>query len=77
MQSDDMVAMGGGRELPLKEGEKSHQLLLAVLPWPESACGKVITEIKDEFPDLEFQYFHEQYSQNKEERGKLEVPEGN
>ncbi|KAH7123774.1 hypothetical protein B0J11DRAFT_321186 [Dendryphion nanum] len=65
-----MVAMGGGPEVPLRGGQKSHRLLLAVLPWPEEQAEGPIADIKKEFPDLEFHYIQEKI----EDRGKVEVP---
>ena len=70
-----MVAMGGGPEVPHREGEKSRELLLCVLPWPEKVPEKVIGEIKEEFPHLELHYIHEPH-EKKPDRGKTVVPEG-
>lgn len=72
-----MVAMGGGPEALHRDGERARDLLLAVLPWPEKAAEKSIAGIKEEFPNLEVHYIPEQYSERKEERGKVAVPEGN
>lgn len=71
-----MVAMGGGPEFPHQEGGKSKGVLLAVLPWPQEYCGKIIDDVREEFPHLEFHYFHENYQEKKEDRGKIEIPEG-
>ena len=68
--------MGGGPEIPIREGGQDGDVLLAVLPWPEQACEKIISEIKEEFPKLEIQYIQETYT-DKKDRGKTEVPEGN
>ena len=72
-----MVAMGGGPELPLRAGEQKRDLVLAVLPWPEESSAKIIAEIKEEFPDLDFHYIHEAYTALPKNRGKTAVPEGN
>jgi hypothetical protein len=72
-----MVAMGGGPEYPAPDGESRRELLLAVLPWPQSQSAKIIQEIKSEFPNFDFQYFEEPYAAQKKDRGKVEVPEGN
>ncbi|KAF2118476.1 hypothetical protein BDV96DRAFT_643721 [Lophiotrema nucula] len=71
-----MVAMGGGPEVPLREGgrSQSHELLLAVLPWPQTKPQKIINEIEAEFPNLEIEFVYEVY-ENKADRGKVEVPE--
>jgi hypothetical protein len=72
-----MVAMGGGPELPLKgEGSKKSDLLLAVLPWPEDYSKKIIGEIKEEFPDLEFHYIQQKFTTERDDRSKADVPEG-
>lgn len=71
-----MVAMGGGPEAPLRNGAKSRDLLLAVLPWPEKAAEKSIVAIKEEFPNLDVHYIPETYSEKHEKRGKVSVPEG-
>ncbi|ORY08845.1 hypothetical protein BCR34DRAFT_488191 [Clohesyomyces aquaticus] len=64
--------MGGGPEVPLRGREK--ELLLCVLPWPESTSEKVIKEITDEFPYIDLHYVQEHY-QNKADRGKVVIPE--
>ena len=73
-----MVAMGGGPEGPIREGERSQnrELLLAVLPWPQEKPQKIIKEIEAEFPNLDIHFVHEVY-ENRADRGKVEVPEGN
>ncbi|KAF1999541.1 hypothetical protein P154DRAFT_523327 [Amniculicola lignicola CBS 123094] len=68
------MVIGGGQEFPIPDGERQRPLLLCVLPWPESAALKVVDEIRDEFPNLELLYIHEQY-QDRAERGKIQVPE--
>ena len=72
-----MVAIGSGPEAPLRNGEKSRDLLLAVLPWPEKVAEKSIVAIKKEFPNLDLHYIPETYSEKQEKRGKVSVPEGN
>lgn len=71
-----MVAMGGGPEYPAPDGASRRELLLAVLPWPESSSAKIVQEIKEEFPNLDIHYIAEPYAAKKEDRGKIEVPEG-
>ncbi|KAF2662840.1 hypothetical protein K491DRAFT_584413 [Lophiostoma macrostomum CBS 122681] len=65
--------MGGGPEVPLREGAQKNDVLLAVLPWPEQLSAKIISEIKDEFPKLEIHYIQENFP--KKDRAKTEVPE--
>lgn len=64
-------------ENPAAEGGKSRELLLAVLPWPEADLEKEIKDIKEEFPEYDFHYISEKFTEKVAERGKLKVPEGN
>ncbi|KAF2013198.1 hypothetical protein BU24DRAFT_231980 [Aaosphaeria arxii CBS 175.79] len=71
-----MVAMGGGPETPQRstgDGEGSRDLLLAVLPWPESEPQHTIAKIKEDFPNLDVHYVQDYL--NKADRGKTNVPE--
>ncbi|KAF2707762.1 hypothetical protein K504DRAFT_503986 [Pleomassaria siparia CBS 279.74] len=70
-----MVAMGGGPEAPLRQGETRRHLLLCVLPWPEKDAEKSIAAIKDEFPNLDVHYIPEPFFEKHEDRGKVAVPE--
>jgi hypothetical protein len=68
-----MVAMGGGSELPLR----GRELVLAVLPWPQSELGNAVKEIEEEFPDVELHYIHEKRTQDRpDQKGNIDVPEG-
>ena len=66
-----MVNMGGG---PTAPASKEKVLVTAVLPWPEKVCAKPISDLKEEFGDVEVQFYYSHF-----ENGKLEgvdVPEG-
>jgi hypothetical protein len=69
-----MVDMGGGPTAPVSNEAKEKVLVTAVLPWPEKVCEKSIHELKDEFDDVEVQFFYSHF-----ENGKVtgvDVPEG-
>lgn len=69
-----MVFMGGGPEAPQRGDGQKRELLLCVQPLPESAVGNTISEIKEEFPNLEVQWFQQRSFVLKE--GDLNIPEG-
>jgi hypothetical protein len=68
-----MVSMGGGPTVPASK-EKGKVLVTAVLPWPEKVCEKSIRDLKDEFGDVEVQFFHSRYENGKMEG--VDVPKG-
>jgi hypothetical protein len=69
-----MVDMGGGPTAPVSNEAKEKVLVTAVLPWPEKVCEKSIHDLKDEFDNVEVQFFYSHF-----ENGKMtgvDVPEG-
>jgi hypothetical protein len=67
-----MVAMGGGPDLPSRDGSKKKDVVLCALPWPEEQAANGIKALKEAFEDVEVAY-------SKFENGKSElvdVPEG-
>lgn len=69
-----MVAMGGGPELLHAGGSEEKELILCVIPFPESAAKKGIEELKKEFPNVEVHYFWSKFNNGKLEP--VDVPEG-
>jgi hypothetical protein len=59
-----MVSMGGGPTVPASK-EKGK---------PEKVCEKSIRDLKDEFGDVEVQFFHSRYENGKMEG--VDVPKG-
>jgi phosphoglycerate dehydrogenase-like enzyme len=60
-----MVDMGGGPTAPVSNEAKEKVLVTAVLPWPEKVCEKSIHELKDEFDDVEVQFFYSHFENGK------------
>lgn len=67
--------MGGGPELP-QRGQQSRELLICVQPLPEDQASKTLSEIREEFPDLEIKWYA-QNLHNHAARENADVPEGN
>ncbi|PSN69788.1 hypothetical protein BS50DRAFT_571127 [Corynespora cassiicola Philippines] len=65
--------MGGGPELPHQRGASNRELLLSVVPFPQSSTEKIIKQIQDEFPHLEIQFIEQAF--DKDKRGDAQVPE--
>jgi hypothetical protein len=69
-----MVAMGGGPDLPSRDGSKKKELVLCALPWPEEQAANGIKALKEAFEDVDVAYYHSKY-----ENGKpvlVDVPKG-
>ena len=70
-----MVAMGGGPDIPSRDGaSKEKVLVLCTLPWPEEIAAHGIQALKEAFNDVELRYFHSKFENGKMEP--LDVPEG-
>ncbi|KAF2634275.1 hypothetical protein P280DRAFT_524261 [Massarina eburnea CBS 473.64] len=52
--------MGGGSELPQRGGSE-RELLLCVQPAKEEESAKTIAELKEEFPNVDVEYIHQQF----------------
>lgn len=61
--------MGGGPDAPSKPSSSEKQLVLCTLPWPRETAERGIAGLKEEFKDVEVEYY---YSKAKEP---LEIPE--
>lgn len=61
--------MGGGAEIP-QRGKEERELLLFTPPHSEEEIDDLITEIKEEFPNLDVEFSQVAYD------GKTEVPKG-
>lgn len=66
-----MVAMGGGVEIPQRGRGGDRELLLFTQPNEEKDISDIISEIKDEFPNLDVHF--EQVGVD----GKADIPKGN
>jgi hypothetical protein len=69
-----MVLMGGGPEAPQRGDDQKRELLLCVQPSPVGGAKHVVEEIKEEFPNLDVQFFGHPEFAIKE--GDLSIPEG-
>lgn len=71
-----MVAMGGGSDLPPRQGNeyKKKELVLCALPWPEEKAESGIQALKDTFDDVEVKYFHTVYNNGTMQA--IDIPEG-
>lgn len=68
-----MVIMGGGPEVPSRESGKK-ELVLCALPWEEDRAKKGIEGLKDEFKDVEVEYYYTHFENGKV--SPLDVPAG-
>jgi hydroxymethylpyrimidine pyrophosphatase-like HAD family hydrolase len=57
--------MGGGPDAPSKQCSGEQQLVLCTLPWPKENAAKSVDALKEEFPDLEVEYFYTQHLNGK------------
>lgn len=69
-----MVIMGGGPGLPLRDSSREKELVLCALPWPDEDAKKSIELLKEEFKDVEVEYFYTKAENAK--IGAIEIPEG-
>lgn len=70
-----MVAMGGGPDLPERNGaSKEKELVLCALPWPEEQATHGIKALKEAFDDVKVEYYHSKFENGKAEL--VDVPEG-
>jgi hypothetical protein len=70
-----MVAMGGGPDIPARDGaSKEKQLVLCTLPWPEEQAAHGIQALKETFGDIEVEYHYSRFENGK--LGSVDVPEG-
>jgi hypothetical protein len=70
-----MVAMGGGPDLPSRDGSsKKKELVLCALPWPEEQAAHGIKALKEAFEDVEVAYYHSKFENGKPEL--VDVPKG-
>jgi hypothetical protein len=65
--------MGGGPDLPSRDGSKKKEVVLCALPWPEEQAASGIKALKEAFEDVEVAYYHSKYENGK---SKVDVPEG-
>lgn len=49
--------MGGGEDLPSRNGSKEKEIVVCVLPWPEEAAKRGIDDLKKEYKDTEMHYY--------------------
>jgi hypothetical protein len=69
-----MVAMGGGPDLPSRDGSKKKEVVLCALPWPEEQAANGIKALKEAFEDVEVTYYHSKFENGKSKL--VDVPEG-
>lgn len=69
-----MVAMGGGAELPSRDGSREKELVLCTLPWPEEKAQKGIEALKKAFPDVRVKYYFTKFEDGK--AAPVDVSEG-
>ncbi|KAH7408461.1 hypothetical protein DE146DRAFT_605802 [Phaeosphaeria sp. MPI-PUGE-AT-0046c] len=65
--------MGGGPDAPSKPSSSKKELVLCTLPWPQEKAEKSIAGLKEEFNDVEVDYYYTKF-----ENGKMEptdIPE--
>jgi hypothetical protein len=71
---DCLAMMGGGPDAPSKESPNKKALVLCALPWPESTTKKAVDALKEEFDDVEVEYFETKHDNGKD--GPTNIPEG-
>lgn len=59
-----MVIMGGGPDVPSKESS-GKELVLCALPWPQQRAQKGIDGLKEEFKDVDVEYFYTAFDNGK------------
>lgn len=66
--------MGGGEITRRGKG----LVVVAVTPFPENAVKETLAEIREEFPDLEYHFFLQDFTVNRNTMpgGEVEVPNG-
>jgi hypothetical protein len=65
------MIMGGGPDAPSKPSSSEKQLVLCTLPWPQEKAEKGIAGLKEEFNDVEVEYYY-----TKPGKELVEIPEG-
>ncbi|OAL07444.1 hypothetical protein IQ06DRAFT_289164 [Phaeosphaeriaceae sp. SRC1lsM3a] len=65
--------MGGGPDAPSKPSSSEKQLVLCTLPWPRERAEKGIAGLKEEFEDVEVEYYHTKFENGKVEP--IDIPE--
>lgn len=65
------MIMGGGPDAPSKPSSSEKQLVLCTLPWPKDKAEKGIAGLKEEFKDVEVEYYYTQPSKEP-----IEISEG-
>lgn len=68
------MIMGGGPDAPSKPSSSEKQLVLCTLPWPRERAEKGIAGLKEEFEDVEVEYYHTKFENGKVEP--IDIPEG-
>lgn len=63
--------MGGGPDAPSKSTSSEKQLVLCTLPWPREKAETGIAGLKEEFGDVEVEYYY-----TKPRAEPTEIPEG-
>jgi hypothetical protein len=62
--------MGGGPETPAQPMSSKKELVLCTLPIPEDAAKKAIAALKEEFPNVQVEYYYTQHEKS------VDVPDG-
>jgi hypothetical protein len=68
-----MVIMGGGPDVPSKDASKK-ELVLCSLPWPQDKAQKGMDGLKEEFKDVDVEYFYTAFDNGK--LAAVDIPEG-
>lgn len=65
--------MGGGPEIPSPSSSKK-ELVLCALPWEQNNAQKGLDGLKEEFKDLDVEYFYTAFENGKV--AAVDIPEG-